>query len=140
MATAFIHRGMDCICFNADPTTQLAILFSAIIHDVDNWGVSNMQLIKEEESMADKYCSKSVAEQDSLDISWSLLMSDPFNELRNALFATEQEIRRFRQVVVIAILATDIFDKELNDLRKERWNKAFSKTILTTTFIFEIKG
>jgi hypothetical protein len=24
------------------------------------------------------------------------------------------------------VLATDIFDKELNDLRKERWNKAFS--------------
>jgi len=27
---------------------------------------------------------------------------------------------------VNVVLATDIFDKELNDLRKSRWNKAFS--------------
>ena len=34
---------------------------------------------------------------------------------------------RFRQVVVNIVLATDIFDKELNDLRKSRWTKAFSE-------------
>jgi hypothetical protein len=30
--------------------------------------------------------------------------------------------------VVNVVLATDIFDKELNDLRKDRWNRAFSAT------------
>jgi hypothetical protein len=29
-------------------------------------------------------------------------------------------------VVVQVVLATDIFDRELNDLRKSRWNRAFS--------------
>lgn len=29
-------------------------------------------------------------------------------------------------MVVQVVLATDIFDKELNDLRKSRWNRAFS--------------
>jgi hypothetical protein len=42
------------------------------------------------------------------------------------LFATKAELLRFRQVIVNVVLATDIFDKELNDLRKKRWTKAFS--------------
>ena len=54
-------------------------------------------------------------------------MSDDFRELRRCLFANEVEFRRFRQVVVNVVLATDIFDKELNDLRKARWEKAFSE-------------
>lgn len=33
---------------------------------------------------------------------------------------------RFRQLIVNVVLATDIFDKELNDLRKRRWERAFS--------------
>jgi hypothetical protein len=32
---------------------------------------------------------------------------------------------RFRQVVVNTVLATDIFDKELGDMRKERWTRVF---------------
>ena len=31
-------------------------------------------------------------------------------------------------VLVNVVLATDIFDKELNDLRKTRWARAFSGT------------
>jgi hypothetical protein len=33
---------------------------------------------------------------------------------------------RFRQLIVNVVLATDIFDKELNDMRKTRWERAFS--------------
>jgi hypothetical protein len=110
----------------SDPLAVLAIEFSALIHDADHRGVSNMQLIKEEEQMANLYKNKSVAEQNSLDIAWDLLMSEPFAELRSCLFANQAELLRFRQVLVNVVLATDIFDKELNDLRKQRWNKAFS--------------
>jgi hypothetical protein len=111
----------------SDPLAVLAIEFSALIHDADHRGVSNVQLIKEEEEMGNLYKNKSVAEQNSLDIAWDLLMSEPFDELRSCLFANQAELLRFRQVLVNVVLATDIFDKELNDLRKQRWNKAFSE-------------
>jgi hypothetical protein len=110
----------------SDPLAVLAIELSALIHDADHRGVSNTQLIKEEEKMGELYKNKSVAEQNSLDIAWALLMSEPFGELRSCLFANQSELLRFRQVLVNVVLATDIFDKELNDLRKQRWNKAFS--------------
>jgi hypothetical protein len=113
---------------NSDPITQLALLFSAVIHDIDHRGVSNDQLIKEEIDMANMYKNKSVAEQNSLDIAWNLLMMDSFADLRQFIFETNEELIRFRQVVVNAVMATDIMDKELNDLRKNRWEKAFSAT------------
>lgn len=52
-------------------------------------------------------------------------MTPEYRALRQCLFADMESFRRFRQVVVNVVLATDIFDKELNDLRKARWNKAF---------------
>jgi hypothetical protein len=44
-------------------------------------------------------------------------MSEEFEELRATLFC-RADLLRFRQVIVNIVLATDIFDKELNDLRK----------------------
>jgi hypothetical protein len=87
--------------------------------------VSNAQLCKEDESMAALYKNKSVAEQNSLDIAWAVLVSEKYEELRATLFATRADRLRFRQVVVNIVLATDIFDKELNDLRKNRWDRTF---------------
>jgi hypothetical protein len=43
-------------------------------------------------------------------------------------FEVEEELRRFRQLVVNTVMATDIVDKELQALRKTRWETAFSKT------------
>jgi len=111
---------------NSDPLSLLAIVFSALIHDVDHRGVGNAQLATENKKLGDQYNNKSVAEQNSLDLAWNLLLQEQFTELRNCLFATEVEMKRFIQVLVNVVLATDIFDKELNDLRKARWNKAFS--------------
>jgi len=83
-------------------------------------------LIKEDKAMADKYKNKSLAEQHSLDTCWDLLMAEgQFEALRGCLFTTASEMKRFRQVMVNVVLATDIFDKELNELRKNRWSKAF---------------
>lgn len=36
----------------SDPLTLCAIIFSAVVHDVDHRGVSNVQLEKEDEQMA----------------------------------------------------------------------------------------
>lgn len=48
-------------------------------------------------------------------------MREEYEDLRHCIYSTESELRRFRQIVLSVVLATDIFDKELNDLRKARW-------------------
>ena len=54
--------------------------------------------------MAAKYHDKSVAEQNSLDIAWDILMEDTFDELRRVLFPTQFELMRFRQLIVNVVL------------------------------------
>ncbi len=44
----------------SDPLTQFAVVFSALIHDVDHQGVPNTQLVKENTSVANVYKNKSV--------------------------------------------------------------------------------
>ncbi len=109
----------------SDPISSFAIVFSAMIHDTDHQGVSNAQLIKEEPAMGELYRNKSVAEQNSLDVAWDLLMSPQFVELRRYIFGSQAELLRFRQLIVNVVLATDIFDKEIGDRRKARWEQAF---------------
>ena len=111
---------------NSDPLAHFAIVFSGLIHDVDHRGVSNVQLEKEEPLLANHFKHKSLAEQNSLEIASTLLMTDQFKDLRQSLFASKEEYKRFRQIVVNEVMATDIFDKELSALRKSRWEKAFS--------------
>ena len=84
-----------------------------------------MQLIEEAPEMANRYSNQSIAEQNSVDMAWDLLMEDQFQELRLLLFASQSDLMRFRQMCVNVVLATDIFDKELAALRKSRWAKAF---------------
>jgi len=111
----------------SDPLTQFAVVFSALLHDVDHLGVPNSQLIKEGIDIAALYNNKSVAEQNSIDLAWALLMLDRFEVLRRAIYTTKAELKRFRQLVVNTILATDIMDKELQTIRRVRWDKAFSE-------------
>jgi hypothetical protein len=109
----------------SDPLATLALVFTGLIHDADHQGVSNAQLAKEQPELSQHYRNKSVAEQNSLDIAWDLLMADRFLKLREYIFGTQEELRRFRQLIVNMVLATDIFDKELNQLRRDRWERAF---------------
>jgi hypothetical protein len=78
------------------------------VHDVDHTGVPNSQLINEHASIAVVYNKKSVAEQ-------------------NVIYSTSEEFRRFRQLLINAVMATDIMDKDLNAARKARWNVAFDE-------------
>jgi hypothetical protein len=102
------------------------VVLSALIHDVDHQGVPNATLVKEGSQVAALYSDKSVAEQNSVDIAWTLLMDAQFVDLRTAIYANEAEAKRFRQTVVNTVLATDIMDKDLKMLRNERWERAFS--------------
>eukprot|EP00934_Nitzschia_sp_Nitz4_P004937 Nitzschia sp. Nitz4//scaffold277_size25017//14875//15933//NITZ4_008348-RA/size25017-processed-gene-0.12-mRNA-1//-1//CDS//3329545347//4927//frame0 len=111
----------------SDPLTHFACVFSALIHDVDHPGVPNPQLIKENDRLAAIYKERSVAEQRSFDLSWDLFMDPSFNLLRKALCPSDSELTRFRQLVINSVMATDLGDKLLKDLRNNRWTVAFDK-------------
>ena len=112
----------------SDPLTQFACVFAALIHDVDHPGVPNSQLVKEETVLAQIYENKSVAEQNSINLAWSMLLEDKYSLLRQTICKTQCEASRFRQLVVNAVCATDIMDKDLKAARNSRWEKAFSIT------------
>ena len=110
----------------SDPLTHFACVFAALIHDVDHTGVPNTCLVKENSPLAKKYNNRSVAEQNSLDLAWEVLMSKDFTELRAAICCDKVELGRFRQLVVNSVMATDIMDKDLKKKRNEHWDKAFA--------------
>ena len=112
----------------SDPLTEVAMIFSALIHDVEHPGVSNSQLAQEDHAMAVRYHNKSAAEQNSVDAAWSVLFDPVYGELRSFLFTSQQELERFRQLVVNAVMATDVFDPELKAMRDRRWELAFSES------------
>ncbi|KAG7365646.1 adenylate/guanylate cyclase [Nitzschia inconspicua] len=109
----------------SDPLTQFACIFSALIHDCDHPGVPNSQLVKEGSEIARLYQGKSVAEQNSVNLAWDLLRDPKYAALRNAVCGSQEEEQRFRQLVVNAVMATDIMDKDLKKLRDDRWDAAF---------------
>jgi 3'5'-cyclic nucleotide phosphodiesterase len=89
-------------------------------------GVPNAQLIKEKSAIASLYQGKSVAERNSIDVAFKLLMDDSYSSLRRAIYSTEEELLRFRQLVVNAVLATDIVDKDLKKFHNTCWDRAYN--------------
>jgi 3'5'-cyclic nucleotide phosphodiesterase len=97
-----------------DPVTELALLFAALVHDVER--------------------DAQAVVQQSVDVAWGLLMEPQFAQLQTCLFATNSEREKFRQTVLEAVLATDLSDK---DLDAERWEKQSMKdpSRLTKTIV-----
>ena len=56
--------------------------------------------MKEGNPICAKYRNQSVAEQNSVDISWNLLMEDRFKDLRATIYSSKGELTRFRQLIV----------------------------------------
>ena len=52
-------------------------------------------------------------------------MQPEYRNLQQCIFTNEFELKRFRQLVVNLVMATDIFDKEMKALRNSRWDRAF---------------
>lgn len=111
----------------SDPIVQFAMVLSALIHDVDHMGVSNQELVKSGSPLSTLYKKRCVSEQNSLDISWWLLMTADYDELRSAIYCDASEKRRFRQVLVNSIIATDFLDPKMQQHRETNWNKAFAE-------------
>jgi len=109
----------------SDPLAQFAVVFAALVHDVDHRGVPNVQLIKENPKLSMKYKNKSVAENNSIYIAWSELLKPEFANLRRCMFLSDDDETRFRQLLINVVIATDITDKERRMGEKERWQAAF---------------
>jgi class 3 adenylate cyclase len=112
----------------SDPLTQFAVVFSSLIHDIDHPGVPNLQVVKENMSLASVYKGKSVLEQNSIDLSWCLFMDNKFDDFRMALCASPGQLTQFRQLVVNCVMSTDILDREVLQMREKRWDLAFDET------------
>jgi len=125
-AQASAHLHDHTYGITSDPLTQFACVLSALIHDVDHPGVSNSTLVAERDRLMDVYGSKSLAEQNSVDRAWDLLMTDQFRSLVAVLCQDSSELFRLRQLVVNSVMATDIMDPDLKILRNTRWDKAFN--------------
>ena len=110
---------------SSDPLVQFAIIFSALIRDVDHSGLTNAQLVNESADVALTYKGRSVAEQNSITVAWTMLVEPQYESLRQVIFPTNFEKKRFRQLVVTMVMATDLINSELQLLRKSRWEKAF---------------
>eukprot|EP00526_Cylindrotheca_closterium_P003634 CAMPEP_0113617770 /NCGR_PEP_ID=MMETSP0017_2-20120614/8966_1 /TAXON_ID=2856 /ORGANISM="Cylindrotheca closterium" /LENGTH=1245 /DNA_ID=CAMNT_0000527205 /DNA_START=214 /DNA_END=3951 /DNA_ORIENTATION=- /assembly_acc=CAM_ASM_000147 len=110
----------------SDPMTQFSVILAAMVHDVDHTGVSNAQLVKENHRLAAMFDNKSIAEQNSIVLAWDILMDSRFHDFRRTIYAAPYELDRFRQLMGNTVMATDIMDKELQALRRNRWDKAFN--------------
>jgi 3'5'-cyclic nucleotide phosphodiesterase len=121
------HLGTNVSSFYFDPLIQFGCVLSALVHDIDHQGVSNMQLIHEGTTLASLYYNKAVAEQNSIDIAWEVFMAEEYSEFRRAICPSDHQLRRLRQLVVNSVIATDIVDKDLKQERNSRWERAFNE-------------
>ena len=55
-------------------------------------------------------------------------MEPAYVVLRRCIYTTQAELDRFRQLVVTAVIATDIFDKDLGALCRHHWEKVLDPT------------
>ena len=111
---------------SSDPLLQFVIVFSALVHDVDHAGVPNERLVQENDPIAVRYRNKSVAERHSVALALKVLKEPQFSKLQACIYPTREHYRRFRKLLINAVMATDISDKELKLNRQMRWTEAFS--------------
>uniref|UniRef100_A0A7S4QHH6 Guanylate cyclase domain-containing protein n=1 Tax=Ditylum brightwellii TaxID=49249 RepID=A0A7S4QHH6_9STRA len=109
-----------------DPLAQFAIVFAALIHDVDHTGIPNFELIKENADLGSQYKNRTVAEQNSIHIALSILMEPKFENLRLCIYTDEESKQRFRQLLINVVVATDIADRDRMGKEKARWERAFA--------------
>lgn len=137
---------------SSDPLMQFVVVLASLVHDVDHTGLTNAQLTQVNapkgtvvgyslafdsasrlriaclaRSTAIMYKNRSVSEQNSLEVAWTVLMDSDFEQMRSCIYTNKQELRRFRQLLVNAFLATDLADETLVSERKANWGRAFTE-------------
>ena len=114
---------------SSDPLAQIAMVFAALVHDVDHPGVPNRQLIREFSPLVGKYQGKSMSQQNAVQRGWKLFAQEHFRELRNTICATPEELKHFRRVFVTSVMAMDLDDAEFNKRRNNRWKQTFTESV-----------
>ena len=104
---------------------MFAMVFSALIHDVGHKGVPNSVLVEEEDELAILHNDVSVAEQNSLQVAFSLLQRDEFTLLKKCICPNPEERKFFRKKVISMVMVTDISDQERTQIVASRWDAAF---------------
>jgi hypothetical protein len=115
---------------SSDPLAQFALVFAALAHEVDHPGAPNRVLIREFSPLVKTYQGRCMAQQHAIQRTWELFSHESFHDLRRAICPTPRELRRFRQIFVTAVMATDFVDREFNERRVERWEQSFNSELL----------
>ena len=64
-------------------------------------------------------------QQDSVNRAWEWFAHGKFRLLRKTICPTVFHMRRFREVFVTSVVATDLENAELNDYREARWEQVY---------------
>lgn len=122
---------------SGSPMTHLSLILSALVHDVEHQGVGNKQLIEENDLLAIRYNGKSVAENNSLDVSLDILHKECYSNLRKCMFGDkdtasvevknefDHDEKLFRNIMLNVIQATDISSQDRLEMNKAKWKRAF---------------
>ncbi|KAI4884372.1 hypothetical protein NFI96_012415 [Prochilodus magdalenae] len=112
-----------CLAWNVPALELMALYVAAAMHDYDHPGRTNAFLVATNAPQAVLYNDRSVLENHHAAAAWSLFLSQPeFNFLSNL---DHVEFKRFRFLVIEAILATDLkkhfdflaeFNSKVNDV------------------------
>ncbi|XP_072517339.1 cGMP-inhibited 3',5'-cyclic phosphodiesterase 3B [Salminus brasiliensis] len=112
-----------CLTWNVPALELMALYVAAAMHDYDHPGRTNAFLVATNAPQAVLYNDRSVLENHHAASAWSLFLSQPeFNFLSNL---DHVEFKRFRFLVIEAILATDLkkhfdflaeFNSKVNDV------------------------
>ena len=110
----------------SDPMVRFGMIFAALVHNVGDTS----------RHTAKKYGNKSVLEQSSVDVAWDLLTQPGYDSLRDSIFRTDTNVKRARQLLVNAVMATDTNDPELNASLDFRWRELFSASEKTPSKLY----
>ena len=101
------------------PTNRLALLLSALAHDVDHLGLPNSALCDDEHEWALRYNNQSPLENRALALLFSTLATAGCQAFRRNL--GEKEYARFRKTCIDLVLVTDVTAKDRSKALEERW-------------------
>jgi len=127
-----------------DPVRLMALVWAALVHDVDHHGVPNRQLSTEEgdHPLAIRYNDQSIAENQSLFLAFDELLHgvvpgvldedgqkrapprQSYANLRNVMCPTQRDFLLFRKHVINLVLNTDIASPERTQLSRSKFKEA----------------
>ncbi|XDV18435.1 hypothetical protein PO909_024133 [Leuciscus waleckii] len=122
-SSSFSDDSYGCLAWNVPALELMALYVAAAMHDYDHPGRTNAFLVATNAPQAVLYNDRSVLENHHAASAWSLFLSQPeFNFLCSL---DHVEFKRFRFLVIEAILATDLkkhfdflaeFNSKVNDV------------------------